>query len=479
MDYLFGKDALATGLAVDHDDTPDCADLVRRGVKAYRFPLRWDRAIASTTFYHDKPAVDRDDDCGDGDGLVARAPGPRALPLHCDALDDADVAFWSYGDPRWHLIDTAAWEGLPMTRVLIDAAGMRHYADLMERLHAHGIQPIPILNASDMPDALCRVVDGWRSPLAVEAYAQFVRAVLGHMGYLARTWVSVLPAHDDGAGDAVDLDRRRSMRHMLLAQARAAGIYHRGLSGAGGAARGRFAVAISCHSPTAAGAASDACTRFERTIGAFGHFSSVAPDRDDGFAWGFTTAQRALLSRTVDAVVLDCALEDKQQRHHRRQRVASAEHNDTRDECAPDHSVDDVAKSAILATGSDYPVTRTHAQALAFWIDQAAATLPGVPIVVCDGVALDAFDESAPVDMDMEGDDADHISSDPLFTDDKLDTNICPSTTALDYGDDKEPDRDVALDVHATVESLATRFVVAHQASLMGRPVEMYLVRPG
>ncbi|AVK75622.1 Glycosyl hydrolase family 1 incomplete domain containing protein [Pandoravirus neocaledonia] len=479
MACAYGEDALATGLAVDHDDMPDCSDLLRRGVRTYRFPVRWHRAIASTTFYHDEPAVDRVDDRGDGDddgGLVVSVLGPRSVSFERDALDGADVAFWPHDDPRWHHVDAAAWQGLPMTRVLIEAAGMRHYTELMTRLHAHGIEPIPVLDPSDMPDALCRAVDGWRSPLAVEAYAQFVRAVLAHTGHLARTWVSVLPTCDAGTDGAADLDRRRSVRHMLLAQARAAGVYHRDLSGAGGAARGRFAVSIACHhraSDAGAATGDGEHADFDRIVEAFGHFCTPAPSREDGFAWGFTTAQRALLSRAVDAIVLDCTLEEDDGRWF----CASCdEHGGIDNECASGRCDDgNTEATAPAASVRGLPVDG-QAQALSSWIDRAAAALPGVPILVCDGTATDPGEEDRPMDMDTE-----RGEIEPTFGQlpaDGSGMHACLPDGVLD-ADDKEIDRDVSLDVDAVVKSLAARFAAAHRASLAGRPVEMYLVRPG
>nr|UDO47215.1 glycosyl hydrolase [Pandoravirus massiliensis] len=461
MACAFGKDALATGLAVDHDDVPDCSDLVRRGVRSYRFPVRWYRAVASTTFYHDEPAVDQVDDHGDdgdGGGLVVSVLGPRSVSFECDALGAADVAFWRHDDPRWHRVDAAAWQGLPMTRVLVDAAGMRHYAELMTRLHAHGIEPMPVLDPSDMPEALDRVVDGWRSPLAVEAYAQFARAVFAHMGYLARTWVSLVPIADGGLDNESGQDWRRCARHVLLAQARAAAIYHRDLSGAGGSARGRFVVALSCHPEANIGAVAgyDPCAHFSRIAEAFAPFQPVAHDRDDGFAWGFTTAQRALLSRTADAIVLECTLQEP---------------------CpCGEYTADsgDAGSDTLASHGAHQSPTDQHTQALAFWIDQAAAILPGVPIIVCDGIAMEPKDDLCPTDMDVGSIDGgrafDAVADGGLGMCATLPAAVCESGIGND--------REAAVDVAAVVKNLAARFAAAHRASLAGRPVEMYLVRP-
>lgn len=445
------ESSLVVGIAVDHDDEPDYGSLARRGIKTYRFPLRWSRVAASTTFYHDEPAVGV---FGGGDDDLSLH---RALGL-CDAAVLDGVPFWPHDDPRWHSIDVDAWTGLPTAEVVVDVVAVHHYRVLMTTLRAHGVEPVPVLDPRDMPAVLCGVVGGWASPLAIEAYAQFARAAFMQLGHLADLWLGFVAGVDSPASGP---SAHRALRHTLLAHARAASIYHRDLAGASGVARGRFGAILACvpsgHPPSHDAPSvdhDDVDPWFDRIAAAFQTFSpEPPPDRDDGFGWGFTTPQRALLSRSIDVVALDCVLPS----------LPAA---------GPPGDSDAMAVDAQDNQDAVRPATRNMALA----IDRAVADLPGLPIIVCDGVAHDEGGNSSRRDerpqnlfascaCPLRG--ADDLSDDLLDDDD----------------DDSDDDRGDSGDGNGKhnadeIACLAARFDAVRSAVSAGRPVSAYLMRP-
>lgn len=478
---------LTVGIAADHDRLPDCGLLARRGVKAYRFPLRWSRVVTSTTFYHDRPAVAHE----------AQRPRDRHTA-------DDDMAFWPHDDPRWHSIHADAWAGLPTAEAVIDLDAVHHYRVLMTALRAHGVEPVPLLDPRDMPPVLRGVIGGWGSPLAIEAYAQFARVAFMQLGHLADLWLGlVLAAEPLVRGPYA----HRAARHMALGHARAASIYHRDLAGAAGVARGRFGAVVEC-GPMARderpSTETDGQADLDRLLRMFKAPSTAAApstmdehvedgndngindddknqDDDGGFAWGFTPSQRMVLSRSADVIVLECAP------------AAIAGRDDQRTVPCDPHR-DDVSSAP-----SD----------MALAIDCAVAALPGAALVVCDGPAHGDLPYGSPhggggTGQDM-GDPTSQISGrDPLMADPRLGQDSC---RAHDDGhgddDDDDDDGDVdAIDVcvdgdgtadaggpvgyslgggqwdERTAACLLERFGDVRSAVSMGRPVSAYLLRP-
>nr|UMO79205.1 Glycosyl hydrolase family 1 incomplete domain containing protein [Pandoravirus belohorizontensis] len=480
---------LAVGIAVDHDRLPDCGSLARRGVRVYRFPLRWSRMVTSTTFYHDRPAVPHE--------------APRSPNRH---MADDDMAFWPRDDPRWHPIHADAWVGLPTAEVVIDLDAVHHYRALMTALRAHNVEPMPVLDPRDMPPVLRGVIGGWGSPLAIEAYAQFARVAFMQLGHLADLWLGLVLAAEPLARGPY---AHRAARHMALGHARAASIYHRDLAGAAGVARGRFGAVVEC-APTVCNECP--CTRTDGRVDLdcllqmFKEPPTVPPstmddnaDDDDnginddnksgdddggGFAWGFTTSQRMVLSRSADVIVLECAP------------CAIAGHDDQQG----------VPRGAGRNGASSAP------RDMALAIDCAVAALPGAALVVCDGPAHSDLPHGSPHGDDGTGqgmgDSARQIGNhDPLMIDPRASQDSCRMHEDGHGDDDDEDDDDDDGDIDAidvcvdgvgtadagspvgngldgrqwderTAACLLERFGDVRSAVSMGRPVSAYLLRP-
>ncbi|AGO83403.1 Glycosyl hydrolase family 1 incomplete domain containing protein [Pandoravirus salinus] len=457
---------LAVGIAVDHDCQPDCGSLARRGITIYRFPVRWSRVITSTTFYHNEPAVPfrGGGDGGDGD---ASSTGTRSNP--CDLLAaSSDVASWPHHDPRWHAIHADVWTGLPTAEVIIDLDAVHHYRVLMTTLRAHGVAPVPVLDQRDMPPVLRGVIGGWGSPLAIEAYAQFARAVFMRLGHLSDLWLGLVLS-------GAPLDRgpyaHRAARHMALGHARAASIYHRDLAGASGVAHGRFGAIIDCgraasevNTCPGANGGGAAQVNFERLASVFQSNPSsttitslaMGDDMDDdGFGWGFTASQRLLLSRSADVIVLDCTLPLPTVPMRDR-------HTGT---CAADDSM------------------RRAADDMALTIDRAAAALSRVTLIMCDGLVSTTPPYIA--DKDRDGDSTgrdldDRINREDDHGPDSSDPLTRHSAYAKDGGH-AQGDSDDGLYGDgcdkATATRLLGRFGAVQTAASAGRPVAGYLLQ--
>ncbi|BCU03179.1 glycosyl hydrolase family 1 incomplete domain containing protein [Pandoravirus japonicus] len=472
---------LAVGIAVDHDRLPDCGSLARRGVRVYRFPLRWSRMVTSTTFYHDRPAVPHE---------AWRSPDRPAA--------DDDMAFWPHDDTRWHPIHADAWAGLPTAEVGIDLDAVHHYRALMTALRAHNVEPVPVLDPRDMPSVLRGVIGGWGSSLAIEAYAQFARVAFMQLGHLANLWLGLVLAAEPLARGPY---AHRAARHMALGHARAASIYHRDLAGAAGVARGQFGAVVECAPMACDGCP---CTRTDGRVDLdcllqmFKGPSTAPPstmddnagdgdDNDDdddnkktdegddggGFAWGFTTSQRMVLSRSADVIVLECAP------------VAIAGYDDQ--------------QAAPRGAGENGVISAPRDMALA--IDCAVAALPGAALVVCDGPAHSdpSYGDSTAQDT---GDCAGQ-TGDPSMIDHRAGQDSCLMREDGRDDDDEHDDGDVdAIDVcvdgigtadagnpvgsglggrqwdERTAACLLERFGDVRSAVSMGRPVSAYLLRP-
>lgn len=460
------------GVAVDHDRQPDYALLARRGVRAYRFPLRWSRVVTSTTFYHDEPAMPLDDN----DLAPCRGPDPCARPVA-----DDDVASWPHDDPRWRAIHADAWADLPTAEAIIDLDVMHYYRVLMSTLRAHDIEPVPVLDPRDMPPVLRGVIGGWGSLLAIEAYAQFARAAFVQLGHLANLWLGlVLSVEPLGRGPYA----HRAMRHMALGHARAASIYYRDLAGAMGVVRGRFGAIVEC-GPVALDPSPSLGTdnvgqaNLDRLLRVFqrplaGSTTSMTTTRDhtedDGFGWGFTQSQKILVSRSADIVVLDCTL--------------------------PRPAKTMMGDQDAESRGTDDP-TRHAADDMALMIDHAAAVLPGAILVVCDGSTPNAPPYDPPYTVDSDNMDQ-HLGDRTDLEDDHTlglsDTiHVChlclfdrdggDCGNGVDNTDGQDTvtiaDNDLYDDEHdqEMATCLRGRLDAVRAAASAGRPVSAYLLR--
>nr|UDO47977.1 beta glucosidase [Pandoravirus massiliensis] len=218
--------------------------------------------------------------------------------------------------------------------VTVDPEGMAFYRRLMERLVAHGIEPMPTLYHWDLPQVLQDAVGGWLSPVTARAFSEYARACFQHLGHLARRWTTlnepyVVAHHGYGvAGSPPGIRGREHLaaHNLLLAHGLAAKVFKE-FEKVWGEANGRpdecgaIGIVLNCawREPADPSSESDcaaAALCVQRRFGWFaeplrsGHYPECMRDLlasagPDNSPLAFTDAESALLKGSADFIGLN------------------------------------------------------------------------------------------------------------------------------------------------------------------------------
>uniref|UniRef100_A0A7M4EEY5 Klotho n=1 Tax=Crocodylus porosus TaxID=8502 RepID=A0A7M4EEY5_CROPO len=135
------------------------------------------------------------------------------------------------------------------------AAGLEHYARLLRRLRARGVEPVVTLYHWDLPRALQRALGGWASPALPDLFRAYAELCFRHFGAHVRYWLTmdnpyVVAWHGYATGRLPPGVRGgaamgyRAARHLLQAHAKVWHLYNDHFRPTQG---GEVSIALSSH----------------------------------------------------------------------------------------------------------------------------------------------------------------------------------------------------------------------------------------
>ncbi|AJF97602.1 beta glucosidase [Pandoravirus inopinatum] len=257
-------------------------------------------------------------------------------PEDCDIIDSIGLDSYRFSIAWTRVIKSHEInEADGSVRVTVDPKGMTFYRELMERLVADGVEPMPTLYHWDLPQSLQDAVGGWLSPITATAFAEYARACFQHLGHLARRWTTLnepyVVAHH-GYGVAGSPPGIRGQEHvaahnLLKAHGKAAVIFHEGFDKVWAEANGRpdergaIGIVLNCAwrepvDPTSEADCAAAALCVQRRFGWFAEplrsgrypdcmrdlLSSAGPDNGP---LAFTDAETMLLKGSADFIGLN------------------------------------------------------------------------------------------------------------------------------------------------------------------------------